>query len=125
MLALVVIFGVTAATSLLIERQRLFALADATAVVAAEGFNPRNVVMTSGGIVAPVTSADVRASSVSYLSAVGPGRLKNLRLERATSVNGQAVEVSLSSEWTPPLVSDFFPSALRIGVTARAQVFVR
>lgn len=125
LLGLVIIFGVSSATSLLVERHRLFALADATAVVAAENFTPRTVFMTSTGVVAPVTSAEVRESAVSYLAAIGPGRLKNLRLERAESINGQAVEVAVSSEWTPPLVSDFFPGSLRIGVTARAQVFVR
>jgi hypothetical protein len=125
LLALVVVFGVSAATSLVVERQRLFALADAAAVVAAESFNPRNVVLTSQGIVAPITSDEVRAYTVAYISAVGPGPLKGLALERALSVNGQVVEVRVSSVWSPPLVSDFFPTSLRIGVTARAQVFVR
>ena len=125
LLALVVVFGVSAATSLLVERQRLFALADAAAVVAAVSFSPRRVVLTSSGIFAPVTTDDVRESTRSYLGAVGPGSLEDLRIERAVSVNGEVVEVTLSSLWTPPLVSDFFPTSMRIGVTARAQVFVR
>lgn len=33
--------------------------------------------------------------------------------------------VTLSSIWSPPVVSEFFPSSLRMRVGARAQTFLR
>lgn len=37
----------------------------------------------------------------------------------------RAVPMSLSSVWSPPMVSEFFPDSLRIRVEARAQTFLR
>jgi hypothetical protein len=125
MLTLVMVVGISAATSLLVERSRLFALADSVAVVAAESFNPRTVTRGSAGVRAPMTSAEVRANSAHYLQAVGPGRLLGLVLERAVTIDNRVVEVTLSSAWRPPMVSQFFPSNMRVRVTARAQVFIR
>ncbi|MEZ7976324.1 MAG: pilus assembly protein TadG-related protein, partial [Pontimonas sp.] len=48
-LALVIIFGISAATSLLIERQRLFALADSAGLAGAESFDPAKLSLTSSG----------------------------------------------------------------------------
>lgn len=124
-LGLVMIFGVTSATSLLIERARLYSLADAAATAAAEAFNPANVRLTSGGIRAPLSSDDVGRSVRSYLSLVGSGSLRSVVIERATTPDGVAAEVTLSSLWSPPVVSDFFPPSLRISVTATSQVFIR
>jgi hypothetical protein len=125
MLMLVVVFGVSASTSLLIERARLFALADGAAVVAAESFNPGSITRQGSAVVAPMTSSEVRAHSVAFLAAVGEGALTGVVLERALSIDGRVVEVTLSSLWKPPLVSEFFPTSMRISVTARAQVFIR
>jgi hypothetical protein len=125
MLILVMVFGVSASTSLLIERARLFALADGAAIAAAESFNPGSVSGSNQGVITPITSAEVRAQSVAFLNAVGEGSLHGVVLERAVSVNGRVVEVTLSSLWNPPLVSEFFPTSLRISVSARAQVFIR
>jgi len=36
-----------------------------------------------------------------------------------------ADEVTLSSRWSPPVVSDFFPRQLRLLATARAHVIIR
>ena len=125
MLLLVMVFGVSASTSLLIERARLFALADGAAIAAAESFNPQSVIRTSQGVITPMTSAEVRTQSVAFLQAVGQGSLEGVLLERAVSVNQRVVEVTLSSLWAPPMVSQFFPTSMRISVTARAQVFIR
>ena len=125
MLLLVMVFGVSASMSLLIERARLFALADGAAIAAAENFNPQSVIRTSQGVITPMTSAEVRTQSVAFLQAVGQGSLEGVLLERAVSVNQRVVEVTLSSLWAPPMVSQFFPASMRISVTARAQVFIR
>jgi hypothetical protein len=33
--------------------------------------------------------------------------------------------VTLSSAWSPPVISDFFPQQLQLLATARAQVIIR
>lgn len=124
-LALVMIFGVTSATSLLLERQRLYALADSAAVVAAESFSLQTVRLTGAGVDAPLTSGGVLAAAETYLSRAGVGVLKEVRIERATTPDGRSAEVTLSSRWSPPVVSDFFPQPLRLLATARAHVMIR
>lgn len=124
-LALVMIFGVTSATSLLLERQRLYALADSAAVVAAESFSLQTVRLTGLGVEAPLTSGGVLAATEAYLSRAYVGALKEVRIERATTPDGRSAEVTLSSRWSPPVVSDFFPQPLRLLATARAHVIIR
>jgi hypothetical protein len=119
------IFGVTAATSLLLERHRLYALSDVAAVVAAESFSLGTVRLTGLGISAPLTSNGVQSSVVTYLSRAGSRPLRDVRIERAHTPDGLVAEVSLSSSWSPPLMSQFFPESLRILATARAQVIIR
>ncbi|MDP4971942.1 MAG: hypothetical protein NWP95_00340 [Pontimonas sp.] len=43
----------------------------------------------------------------------------------APTPDGWHAEVTLSSMWSPPVVSEFFPDTLRIRVEARAQTFLR
>jgi hypothetical protein len=124
-LGLVMIFGVTSATSLLIERARLYSLADASATAAAEAFNPAGVSLTARGIRAPLSAQDVDRSVRSYLLLAGGGSLRSVVIERATTPDGVVAEVTLSSLWSPPVVSDFFPSSVRLFVTATSQVFIR
>lgn len=124
-LALVMIFGVTSATSLLLERHRLYAVADAAAVVAAESFSLQTVRLTGTGVEAPLTSPGVVASVQNYLSRAGVGVLRDVRIERALTPDGRVAEVTLSSRWSPPVVSDFFPEQLQLFATARAQVIIR
>lgn len=124
-LALVMVFGVTSATSLLLERHRLYALADSAAVVAAESFSLQTVRLTALGVEAPLTSGGVLASVENYLSRAGVGGLRDVRIERALTPDGRVAEVTLSSRWSPPLVSDFFPERLEVLATARAHVIIR
>ena len=124
-LALVMVFGVTSATSLLLERQRLYALADSAAVVASESFSLQTVRLTGVGVEAPLTSGGVLASVETYLSRAGVGVLEEVRIERALTPDGRSAEVARSSRWSPPGVSDFFPRQLRLLATARAQAIIR
>lgn len=119
------VFGVTSATSLLLERHRLYALADSAAVVAAESFSLQTVRLTALGVDAPLTSGGVLASVDNYLSRAGVGVLRDVRIERALTPDGRVAEVTLSSRWSPPLVSDFFPERLEVLATARAHVIIR
>lgn len=124
-LALVMVFGVASATSLLIERQRLFALADGAAIAASESFDLQAVRQSSSGVVAPLTNNGVQASASRYLSAVGPGRLTGVELTRVYTPDGRIATVTMSSQWSPPLVSDFFPASISLSVTASSQAFIR
>jgi hypothetical protein len=124
-LSLVIIFAVTAATSLLIERQRLFALADTAAIVGAESFDPRLVTKGTQGIDAPLTTARVRQAVGVFLNRSNLSHLDSVVLESATTPDGRHAQVVLSSLWRPPVVSEFFPGSLRISVRAQAQVFIR
>lgn len=124
-LGLGMIFGVASATSLLIERARLYALADAAATAASESFDPERVRLTAGGVVAPLSTRGVYESVADYLDRAGEGPLRGIVIESATTPDGVVAEVTLSSLWSPPVVSEFFPPALRIAVTAVSQVFIR
>ena len=46
-------------------------------------------------------------------------------VESAHTPDGWHAEVTLSSVWSAPVVSEFFPDSLRIRVEARAQTFLR
>lgn len=123
-LGLVIIFGISAATSLLIEHQRLFALADSAALAGAESFDPAKLSLTSSGIQAPLESGRVAAAARNFLTRADSSGLESLALEAAHTPDGRHAEVRLSSMWAPPVVSDFFPASLRISATARSQVFI-
>jgi hypothetical protein len=124
-LLLVVVVGVVGATSLLVERQRLFSLADGAAIFASESFDPAHVSRVNSRPRALLSSDLVERSTREFLDRVGPGLLESVRLESARTPDGWHAEVVLSSLWSPPVVSEFFPAALRIQVEARAQTFLR
>lgn len=124
-LLLVVVMGVVGSTSLLVERQRLFSLADGAAIYASESFDPEEVSRVNSRPRARLSSDLVERSTREFLDRVGPGPLESVRLESARTPDGWHAEVVLSSVWSPPVVSEFLPAALRIQVEARAQTFLR
>ena len=124
-LLLVMVIGVAGATSLLVERQRLFSLADGAAIYASENFDPGQVSRVGLRSRAPLTSGRVQQSAREFLQRVGSEDLDSVRLESARTPDGWHAEVSLSSLWSPPVVSEFFPEVLRLRVDARAQTFLR
>ena len=125
MLLLVMVIGVAAATSLLVERQRLFSLADGAAIYASENFDPAQVSRVGSRSRAPLTSSRVQQSAKEFLQRVGSEDLDSVRLESARTPDGWHAEVTLSSLWSPPVVSEFLPEVLRLRVDARAQTFLR
>lgn len=124
-LLLVMVIGVARATSLLVERQRLFSLADGAAIYASENFDPAQVSRMGSRSRAPLTSSRVQQSAKEFLQRVGSEDLDSVRLESARTPDGWHAEVTLSSLWSPPVVSEFFPEVLRLRVDARAQTFLR
>jgi hypothetical protein len=69
-LSLVLILLVVAATSLYLERKRLFTLADGAALVGAEAFALDEVSVTAGAPRPTLRSEEVRSAVAEYLEAV-------------------------------------------------------
>lgn len=120
--SLVLILVVVAATSLYLERKRLFTLADGAALVGAEAFELDDVIVTDGGPRVELRSPDVAAAVADYLaSAPDAADFEQLSLQRAESVDGRSATVTLSAFWRPPIVSLLLPEGFPLEVTANAR----
>lgn len=122
-LAIALIVAVAAATSLLVERRRLFTVADGAALAAAEAFALEQV--RSDGETASPELADgaVDAAAVAWVGAAA-GELDAVQVEGA-SADARSATVTVSSAWRPPVVSLLLPEGIRLDVTASARaVFV-
>jgi len=120
-LALVLIFVVVAATSLYLERKRLFTLADGAALVGAEAFELADVTVGPNGPGVILESQDVASAVADYLSRVPDPGFEALALESAHTVDGRSATVTLSAYWRPPMVTLLVPDGIRIEVTALAR----
>ena len=121
MLCLVVILIAVAATSLYLERKRLFSLADGAALAAAESFDLSSIVMTPDGVRPSLSSGSVSRAVDDYLATTGSGSLESLVVERAETVDSRSATVTLSAWWRPPVLTLVIPEGLRIEVTAVAR----
>jgi uncharacterized membrane protein len=124
-LSLVLILVVIAATSLYLERKRLFTLADGAAIVGAEAFDLQDVTVTPDGPRIVLRSADVSAAVEEYIAGNPSRTLEGVRVESATTVDGSSATVELSAYWRPPVVVLFVPDGIRLeaSVVARSVVF--
>ena len=121
MLSLLVVLVVIAATSLYLERKRLFTLADGAALVGAEAFELDDVHPSAGGYRPTLESPDVAAAVTQYLQDTPTADFTGLQLERAESVDGRSATVQLSAYWSPPVLTLLVPEGLRIDVTVVAR----
>ena len=112
---------VTAATSLYLEKKRLFTLADGAALVGAESFSLTDVTLGPDGPRPLLHAVEVRAAVSDYLGGNPIGAFESLRLVDATTVDGLSATVTVSSVWRPPVVTIFVPEGLRIEATATAR----
>lgn len=119
-LSLVLILLVTAATSLYLERKRLFSLADGAALVGAEAFDLSDVTAPAGSPGVELDDHRVSAAVSSYIAAI-PHDFEHLAVDRAESPDGSGAVVALSSTWRPPVVSLLVPEGVRIEVQASAR----
>jgi uncharacterized membrane protein len=119
-LGLVLVLLVVSATSLYLERKRLFTLADGAALVGAEAFDLADVRPTAAGYRPTLESADVAAAVTAYIAG-HPADFAALAIDRAETVDGRSATVSLSASWHPPVLSLLVPAGLRIEVTAVAR----
>ena len=116
-LSLVLILLVVAATSVYLERKRLFTVADGAALVGAEAFALEEVSVTAGVPRPILRSEEVRSAVAAYLEAVPHDRFESLRLESARTTDGRSATVRLSAYWRPPVVSLLLPEGIRLEVT--------
>nr|WP_241429107.1 pilus assembly protein TadG-related protein [Agrococcus sp. ARC_14] len=122
-LALALIIAVTAATSLLIERRRLFSVADGAALAAAEAFALEQVRFDGTDATPQLADAAVDRAAADWASRAG-GDLTEVRVDGAAA-DARSATVSVSSAWHPPVVSLLLPEGIRLDVTSTARaVFV-
>lgn len=121
-LALAVVLLGSAATSLYLDRARLFTLADGAALAAAESFDLAAVRLTPEGVLRPrLTKPEVTDAAAEYLAQAPDSRLEGLRLIAATTPDGLSARVTLASVWAPPVVSIFVPGGIALQVTATSR----
>jgi hypothetical protein len=120
-LALVVILLASAASSLYLERKRLFTVADDAALVGGEAFDVDEVPVVDGHPRPRLRPADVGDAVDGYLAATDTTEFEQLRVEWATTVDGHSATVELSAFWRPPVVTLFVPRGIRVEVTASAR----
>lgn len=105
-----------------VEHKRLLDLADRLAVTAAESFSIDDVTFQPDGTVRPVLDDDsVRSSARDDLITGGAGALTGVEIVAARTPDGRSAEVSLASDWRPPMLTLFVPQGLRIEATASAR----
>jgi uncharacterized membrane protein len=120
-MALVVVLLVIAATSLYLERKRLFTLADGAALVGAESFELDDVAISEGAPRVTLDSAMVASSVEEYVAANRLTSVEDLKIEDASSPDGSSASITLSAYWRPPVLTLVIPAGLRIEVTAVAR----
>lgn len=122
-LALALILAVTAATSLLIERRRLFTIADGAALAAAEAFALEQV-RFDGSAATPALADRAVDRAAAEWTARAAGEMLALRVVGAAA-DDRSATVTVSSAWRPPVVSLLLPEGIRLDVTSTARaVFV-
>ena len=119
-LGLALVLVVVSATSLYLERKRLFTLADGAALAAAESWRLDDVRVEGGELVFDLDAASVRASASDYLGDASHS-LHALDLVRADSADGRSATVTLRAVWHAPISSEFLPVTVPIEVTADAR----
>lgn len=124
-LALTVVIGVTSVTSLAIERHRLVALAEATALRASESFDPARLRPGSEELVVPLESTRVRQAAQEFLTTLPAVRHEDLRLVLADTPDGRLARVVLQANWRPPVISEWIPVQLTIDAQAQSRAIIR
>lgn len=117
-LALGLIVGVMDATSLYLERKRLFTIADGSALVAAESFDPALGLIDGRP---QLSDASVRAATTDYLRHLSGQARHGAALDSADTPDARTAVVTMRVLWHPPVISVFVPAGITLTVTARAR----
>ena len=108
---------VVSATSLYIERKRLFTIADGAALDGAESFSLEDVHRTDAGLRPTLLDRDVRDAVEKYLRDNPRDEFTELRIDQAGTSDGRSSTVELSAYWSPRDIS----IACNSGPTASTQ----
>lgn len=120
-LCLVLVLLVSAITSLYLERERLYAVADGAALAGAESYDLAEVAVIEGRPRPKLQTTDVRAAVGDFLATPVAAGFDALEVEQAITMDGRSATVRLSAMWHPPVVSVLVPAGLRIEVTSTAR----
>lgn len=125
-LCLLLVLIVTAATSLYIERKRLFTTADAAALVGAEAFELSDLKPAPDGSVSPrLRPHNVESAVAEYLEHGDAHEFEGLRVTEATTHDGESASVTLSAQWRPPVVVLFVPEGIRLEASSVSRAVFR
>ena len=117
-LAIAVILGCTAATSLYLAQKQLDAVADAAALAAADGFE---LSVVDGEPVATLTGEGVEREADAMIAQIGG----DARLVSATTSDGVSARITVAGEWHPPIVTVFVPDGVALRATATSRTALR
>ena len=119
-LGLALVLVVVSASSLYLERKRLFTVADGAALAGAEAWRLDSVRVDGQRLSLELTSAEVADAAAAYLGD-SEHRLDGLELVRAASDDGQSATVTLRAVWHAPISTELVPVSVPIQVTATAR----
>ncbi|HEU0182187.1 MAG TPA: pilus assembly protein TadG-related protein [Agromyces mariniharenae] len=119
-LGLAIILVVASATTLYLERKRLFTVADGAALAAAEAWALESVRVDGGRLTLDLQDADVKRAAGEYLADAATD-LDDVVLVSATSTDGRSATVTLRSVWRAPISTDLVPVEVPIEVTVTAR----
>lgn len=123
LVGLLLVAAVTAATGVHLERKRLLALADQTALAAATAVDGPRYYTREDERLVTLTEASVRAAAEGHLAASGTAGLRGLRVA-GTWTDGRSAEVTLESVAHPPLIgwlTQAWSDGVPLRVTSRAR----
>jgi uncharacterized membrane protein len=119
-LGLSIVIVVASATTLYLERKRLFTVADGAALAAAEAWALDAVRIDGDRLAITLDDAEVRRAAADYLADATTG-LDDLELVRAASDDGRSATVTVRAIWRAPIHTELVPVAVPIEVTVTAR----
>jgi uncharacterized membrane protein len=121
-LSLIVVLLVVSASSLYLERSRLYAVADGAALAGAESFGLGGVDVNESRVAPRLDDAQVTAAVDDYLAATPSAEgFSELAVEHAGTSDGRSATVTLSAVWHPVFVSILVPAGFHLEVTSVAR----
>lgn len=121
-LALAIVLVVVSASSLYLERKRLFTLADGAALAAAEAWQLDEVRLEGDELRLELDDERVADEASAYLADAADGTgLDGLELLQASSEDAQSATVTLRATWHAPFSTELLPVSVPIEVTATAR----
>lgn len=113
-LAIALIYVCVCATDLYIAQKRLDSVADAAALAGADGFRLQ---VDGDAIRAELDDEEIGAQAAAVLGVLDDG----VTLTSAGSPDGVSARVTVRTQWTPPLLSEFVPAMLTIEATGTSR----